>query len=304
MQKQRTKAEQILDRLDWMVIRRLDGLLQGDYRTFFQGFGLDFADIREYQYGDDVRTLDWNVTARMATPYVRRYHEDRDITAWFLLDLSPSLEFGLPHRRKRDLLTDCTTVLARLLTRRGNKVASILFDGSVPVLRPPAAGRTQVLTLIQDIEEFTVERTVPETDLSILLEAAFMVIRKRSLIFVISDFYSVPGWERILGQLSLRNEVMGIRIYDPEETRIPPLGLVWVEDAETGEQFLLDSSNRAFQKNFQHLNEVREHHLQRTFQSWGLDLLSLSTDADLVRELLRFAGYRKLRAGHGTRRRA
>lgn len=297
-----TRSERILDRLDWTVIRRLDGLLQGDYRTFFQGFGLDFADIREYQYGDDVRTLDWNVTARMATPYVRRYHEDRDITAWFLIDLSPSVEFGCSERRKRDLLTDCTAILARLLTRRGNKVGSILFDGSVPVLRPPGAGRKQVLTLIQDIEEYSIERRVPETDLSILLEAAAMVIRRRSLIFLISDFYSIPGWERILGQLTLKNEVTGIRVYDPEEGCLPPVRLVWVEDAETGEQFLLDSSNRVFQKNFTRLNGERERNLQRTFQSWGLDLLSLSTDADLVRELLRFSGYRKLRIGHAARR--
>lgn len=303
MQKQSTRAEEVLNRLDWTVIRRLDGLLQGDYRTFFQGFGLDFADIREYQYGDDVRTLDWNVTARMVTPYVRRYHEDRDITAWFLLDLSPSVGFGSPHRSKRDLLTDCTAVLARLLTRRGNKVGSILFDGTVPVLRPPAAGRKQVLTLIQDIEEYAVERTVLETDLSILLEAAAMVIRRRSLIFLISDFYSTPGWERILGQLALKNEVTGIRIYHPDEYHFPPVGLVWVEDAETGEQFLLDSSNHAFQKNLTRLHEERKLHLERTFQSWGLDLLSLSTDADLVRELLRFSGYRKLRAGHTARRR-
>ncbi len=302
MQKLPTKAEQVLDRLDWTVIRRLDGLLQGDYRTFFQGFGLDFADIREYQYGDDVRTLDWNVTARMATPYVRRYHEDRDITAWFLLDLSPSVEFGNPERRKRDLLTDCTAILARLLTRRGNKVGSILFDGSVPVLRPPGVGRKQVLTLIQDIEEYSTERTVPETDLSILLEAAAMVIHRRSLIFLMSDFYSVPGWERILGQLSIKHEVTGIRVYDPEESRLPPLGLVWIEDAETGEQVLLDSNSKTFQKNFSRINEERILNLERTFRSWGLDLLSLSTDADLVRELLRFSGFRKLRAGHATRR--
>lgn len=302
MQKQPTKAEQILDRLDWTVIRRLDGLLQGDYRTFFQGFGLDFADIREYQYGDDVRTLDWNVTARMATPYVRRYHEDRDITAWFLIDVSPSVEFGNPERRKRDILTDCVAVLARLLTRRGNKVGSILFDGAVPVLRPPGTGRKQVLTLIQDIVEYSVEQKVPPTDLSILLQAASMVIRRRSLVFLLSDFYSVPGWEGILGQLTLKNEVTGIRIYDPDENHFPPAGFVWVEDTETGEQFLLDSSSRSFQKNFTRMNEERELHLARIFRAWGLDLLSLSTHADLVRDLLRFSGYRKLRASHAVRR--
>lgn len=299
-----TRAEQLLDRMDWTVIRRLDGLLQGDYRTFFQGFGLDFADIREYQYGDDVRTLDWNVTARMATPYVRRYHEDRDITAWFLVDLSPSQEFGPPERRKRDLVAECVTVLARLLTRRGNKVGAILFDGSVPVLRPPGAGKKQVLTIVQDIQEFSVERQVPETDLAILLEAAAMVIRRRSLLFLLSDFYSKPGWEQILGRLTLRNEVTGIRVFDPEESAFPNLGILWVEDAETGEQFLLDSASSSFQHAFTQLHAGVEEQLKQTFRAWGLDLLTLSTGADLARELLRFTGYRKRRRVLAARRKA
>lgn len=304
MWKPPTRAEQILDRIDWKVIRRLDGLLQGDYRTFFQGFGLDFVDIREYQYGDDVRALDWNVTARMATPYVRRYHEDRDITAWFLVDLSPSVAYGSGNRRKWDILTECTTVLARLFTRQGNRVGAILFDGSVPILRPPGVGRKQVLTLIQDIEEYSAEGSVPETDLSILLAAASRVIRRRSLIFILSDFYSVPGWEGVLGQLSLKHEVTGIRVYDPEEGRFPTVGIVWVEDLETGEQFLLDSSSRTFQENFSRLEKERVDTLERTFQSWGLDLLSLSTGADIVRELIQFSGYRKLLASQGARRKA
>ena len=127
--------ERILQRLDWQVIRRLDGMLQGDYRSFFYGFGLDFADLREYQPGDDIRYIDWNVTARMNTPYVRQYLEDREINAWFLLDLSPSVDFGTTQTFKRDVLIDFTTVLARLLTRHGNRVGAIQRGGAAFVAR-------------------------------------------------------------------------------------------------------------------------------------------------------------------------
>ncbi|MFQ3621683.1 MAG: DUF58 domain-containing protein [Spirochaetales bacterium] len=302
MQKQLTKAQQVLERMDWTVIRRLDGLLQGDYRTFFQGFGLDFADIREYQYGDDVRTLDWNVTARMTVPYVRRYHEDRDITAWFLLDISPSVDFGSPERNKRDVLMECTTVLSRLLTRQGNRVGAILFDGSVPILRPPGRGKSQVLTLIKDIEEYTVTKAVPETDLSVLLQAAASIIRKRSLVFILSDFFSKEGWERPLGLLTLRNEVTAIRLYDPEEENLPEVGILWVEDAESGEQLLIDTTSKNFKKELSRWQALRESHLHAVFRTWGIDLLPLSTRGDLARELLRFSRLRKLRRNLSVRR--
>ena len=145
--------ERILQRLDWQVIRRLDGLLQGDYRSLFRGNGVDFADLREYQYGDDVRYIDWNVTARMDTPYIREYHEDREITAWFLLDLSPSVDFGTTEtdRMKRGVLIDFVTTLARLLTRHGNRVGAVFYGSRVERTIPARGGRIQVLRLINDL---------------------------------------------------------------------------------------------------------------------------------------------------------
>ena len=144
--------ERRLARLEWTVVRRLDGLLQGDYRTLFRGHGLDLADIREYTFGDDVRHIDWNVTARLDAPYVREFHEDREITAHFLLDLSPSVEFGTADRRKRDLLMDFTGVLARLLTRHGNRVAATIYGARVERAIPPRGGRVQVLRLLSELE--------------------------------------------------------------------------------------------------------------------------------------------------------
>ena len=143
--------EQVLRRLEWQVIRRLDGLLQGDYRTIFRGVGLDFRDLREYEPGDDVRHIDWNVTARMDTPYVRQYTEDRELTAWLLLDRSPSMGFGPIDRPKELVLCELATTFARLLTRSGNRVGAILFDNEIESTLPPRNSRNQVLALTRSL---------------------------------------------------------------------------------------------------------------------------------------------------------
>src|SRR5215207_4724964 len=165
--------ERILQRLDWHVIRRLDGLLQGDYRTLFYGFGVDFADLREYQAEDDIRYIDWNVTARMDTPYVRQYVEDREITAWFLLDMSPSVDFGAvqTNNEKRTMLIDFVTVLARLLTRHGNRVGAMMFGSKVQHTVPARGGRLQVLRLIKDMVKQPRLHQAPFTDLNLFLKS-------------------------------------------------------------------------------------------------------------------------------------
>src|SRR5512140_3615980 len=143
--------ERILQRIDWQIIRRLDGRLQGDYRSLFYGYGVDFSDLREYQPYDDIRYIDWNVTARMDTPYIRQYTEDRDIAAWFLLDLSPSIDFGSVQRVKRNVLIDFVATIARLLTRHGNRVGAVFYSNRVERMIPARAGRNQVLHLINDL---------------------------------------------------------------------------------------------------------------------------------------------------------
>src|SRR5947209_8816519 len=187
-------AEAILRRLEWTVIRRLDGLLHGDYQTLFRGFGLDLADLREYQYHDDVRYIDWNVTARLLTPYVRVYNEDREVTTWFLLDLSPSVDFG-SHVKKRFVTTEFVTVLARLLTRHGNRVGALFYGDSVDTVIPARSGRRQVLHILHRMSSRP-EITQPSatTNLRDLLQTAYQVAPRRSLMFVVSDFISTPGW--------------------------------------------------------------------------------------------------------------
>jgi uncharacterized protein (DUF58 family) len=289
--------ERILQRLDWQVIRRLDGLLQGDYRSLFRGNGVDFADLREYQYGDDIRYIDWNVTARMDAPYIREYVEDREITAWFLLDLSPSVDFGtvVTERQKRTVLIDFVTTLARLLTRHGNRVGAVFYGGQVERTIPARGGRIQVLRLINDLQRAPRHSMSPKTDLTPLLEAGQHSIKGRSLVFVISDFISVPGWERPLNQLTQRHEVLAVRLFDQREMELPDVGALIMEDAETGEQLYVDTHDKGFRRRFREAAEQREATLSDAFKRSGVDAVSLSTDEDLVEAIVRMASLRKRR---------
>ena len=288
--------ETVLRRLEWTVIRRLDGLLQGDYRTLFRGFGLDLADLREYQYGDDVRHIDWNVTARLQAPYVREYHEDREVTDWFLLDLSSSVDFGSGEVRKRTVSSDFVAVLARVLTRHGNRVGALFYGEEVDRMIPARNGRRHVLQLLHAMLARPAPKRNAPTDLGALLSAAANVMRRRSLVFVVSDFISVPGWERHLGQLAQRHEVIVVRLHDPLESSLPDLGMLVVQDAETGEQMFVDTHDRVFRKRFAAAAARREAGLRAAFRSAGADALELSTDDDLVDAIRRFADLRKRRS--------
>lgn len=285
--------DQILLRLDWHVIRRLDGLFQGDYRSLLYGYGVDFADLREYQAGDDIRYIDWNVTARMNTPYVRQYVEDREITAWFLLDLSPSMAFGALERQKQSVLVDFVSTLARLLTRNGNRVGAIFYDNQIELTIPPRSGRNQVLRLANDLLRRQPSPQSTMTDLRPMLESALNIIKRRSLVFVISDFISLPGWDRPLHLLHRRHDVLAVRLWDPRETELPDVGLVLVEDAETGEQLYVDTRDKNFRRRFYQAGQQRLTELNQTFKRAGVDMLSLSTEEDLVRAIVRFAELRK-----------
>jgi uncharacterized protein (DUF58 family) len=288
-------AEHLLRRLDWTVIRRLDGLLHGDYRTLFRGFGLDLADLREYQYHDDVRYIDWNVSARMMTPYVRVYNEDREVTAWFLLDLSPSVDFGT-QVKKRAVSTEFVAVLARLLTRHGNRVGALFYGDSLDTVIPARGGRRHTLHLLHRILTRPERANAAPTDLADFFKSAFQVMQRRSLVFVVSDFISAPGWVKALSQLARRHEIVAVRLYDPIEMKLPDLGLVVMRDAETGEQLFVDTHDRAFRKRFAALAAQREQELRSAFSQAGVDALELSTNDDLVDAILRFADLRRRRS--------
>jgi uncharacterized protein (DUF58 family) len=287
-------ADAVLRRLEWHVIRRLDGRLQGDYRTLTRGQGTDFRDLREYEPGDDVRHVDWNVTARMDALFVREYTEDRDLTAWLLLDRSPSMGFGPVDRTKERLLCDFTATMARLLIRNGNRVGAILYDNDVERTIPPRQGRSQVLALVRDLLR-PGEPSGAVTDLSRLLDTAARVVRRRSLVVLVSDFISAPGWEKSLFRLTARHEVVAVRLYDPREFELPDAGLLAVQDAETGEQLLVDSSDPEFRLRLRRAGEERAVAARDAARRAGVDLYVISTDDDLVDAFVGIAESRKRR---------
>ena len=303
-------AEQLLRRLEWTVIRKLDGLRQGDYRTLLRGAGLDLADLREYSPPDDVRHIDWNVTARLQVPHVRVFTEDREMDTWFALDLSPSMDFGSGERTKRALATDFVAVVARLLTRHGNRVGAFLDDGQgthkgnpIGQWIPARGGRAHVLHLLHSVLHRPAHGGRGHTRLHELLHSVAGQVRRRSMVLVVSDFFTDTGWEKPLGQLAMRHDVVAVRLVDPLEQSLPDLGMIPVQDAETGEVLMVDTHDAGFRRRFAQLAAQREDTLRATLARAGVDTLELSTTDDLLDALTRFMDMRRRRvraAGHGT----
>jgi uncharacterized protein (DUF58 family) len=318
--------ESVLSRLEWRIIRRLDGRLQGNYRTLFRGAGVDVVDLREYQPGDDLRHIDWNVTARTDTPHVRSYLEDRDVTAWLLLDRSPSMGFGPVDRSKHVVLTEIAATVAQLLSRGGNRVGAILFDAQVDEIVPPGSGRRHVLRIISrllDTPSSGPEATpAPRrrsswspgswrslrssraagtgagrrmTALAVPLRAAQGIARRRSMVVIVSDFITEPGWERPLTQLAARHDVVALRVVDRREFDLPNVGMIYVEDAETGEQIFVDSDDPEFQRRLRAAADERQAALAAAARTAGVELFTVTTDEDLVRALARIAELRRRR---------
>lgn len=298
------RAEALLRRLEWTVLRRLDGLLQGSYKTLLRGSGLDLADLREYQLHDDVRHIDWNVTARLQQPHVRVFTEDREMAAWFLLDLSPSVDFGSGDQRKSEVLLQFTAVLARLVSRHGNRVGGMVYGSrglaQVDAVLPARGGRNHVLQLMQllmkpPVPDGRARKGEGATRLGDLLRSAVYTVRQRSTVFVVSDFISQPGWEQPLGELARRHDVVAVRLIDPLELELPDLGLIPIRDAETGEQLLVDTHDKGFRQRFARIAAQREAQLRETLSRAGVDTLELATDDDLADAVLRFVDMRRQR---------
>lgn len=297
----RPDPQKVLRRLEWTVIKRLDGQLQGDYRSLFRGAGLVLADLREYQSHDDVRHIDWNVTARMQTPYVREHQEDREVAAWFLVDMSGSVHFGSGAVSKRQLAAEAVAVLARLLSQHGNRVGIMLFSGTqvrAEVVVPARSGRRHLLHVLQlMLSDLPTAGTQPTagatTDLRVLLSQAQAVIRRRASIFLVSDFITHPDWHAPLNQLARRHEVVAIRLRDRLEQEIPNIGLLLMQDAETGEQLLVDGNDAGFRARFAHIATERENLLRQGLTRAGVDCLELTTDEPLDQAILRFTQLRK-----------
>ncbi len=290
------QASAWLQRLEWTVMKRLHGQLQGDFRSLFRGTGLDLADLREYQPHDDVRHIDWNVTARLQVPHVREHHEDRELAAWFLVDLSGSVQFGSGPTSKRELALQATAVLAALLSRQGNRVGLILHTGAGPraqVIVPPRTGRTHLLQMLHRLQHTPPAGATQHSDLASWLRQAQSLLRQPAMLLVVSDFIAPDGWQQPLSELSRRHELLALRLQDVVEQQLPAAGLVWLQDAETGEQMLLDLGDRALRERFAAQALARDEALTQSLQRAGADHLTLRTDEAVDRALLRLVQRRR-----------
>jgi len=233
-------------------------------------------------------------------PHVREYYEEKDITAWFLLDLSPSVDFGSRNVKKRAISTELVAVLASMLSRHGNRIGALFYGGNVDTVIPAKSGRRHILHILH---KMMARQELPHsaaTDLHDLLQTAYQVMPRRSLVFVVSDFISQPGWEKPLAQLAQRHEVVAVRLYDSMEMELPDLGLMVIQDAETGEQLFVDTHDGVFRRRFAEAAAHREEMLRDAFSDAGVDAIELATDDDVIDVLFRFADLRKCRSRLAT----
>jgi uncharacterized protein (DUF58 family) len=276
--------------------RLVDGVFAGEYHSVFKGRGMEFADVREYVPGDDVRTIDWNVTARTGHPFVKRYVEERELTVMLLVDLSASGRFGSVARLKSEIATELCALLALCAIRNNDKVGLILFTDRIERFVPPQKGKDRALRVIREMLHIEPERR--GTDLGLALDYLHRVSRRRSVAFLVSDFLA-SGYERALRLARQRHDVIPVCIFDRREASLPALGLIALEDLETGEQVLVDSGSAAVRRRYRERREAAVAERQRLFRTLGLDPIEVPTDEPYVRPLMRFFRRREKRLREG-----
>jgi MoxR-like ATPase/uncharacterized protein (DUF58 family) len=294
---------EILRRLDLAVSRRLDGLLQGDHRGLVPGQGSESGECRIYQDGDDVRRIDWNVTARNQMPFVRETIADRELETWLLVDLSPSLDFGTALCTKRDLAVAAAAAVGFLTARTGNRVGAVILAGGRITAMPARSGRTHLQAILHRLITTPTGDGGGATDLAGGIGHLAIPSHRRGLAVVISDFLAPEGWERPLRQVGIRHEALGIEIVDPRELELPPVGMLSLVDPETGRRREVQTANATFRKRYAEAAADQRETIARTLRSSAIDHLQLRTDRDWLLDLVRFVAYRRQRVDHIRRAR-
>jgi uncharacterized protein (DUF58 family) len=290
-------VDDLLRRARWPVLRRLGFHPGGDERSSFRGTGLEYSDVREYQAGDDPRTIEWNITARSDRPYVRESLPDRGLDAWLLMDVSRSLDWGTARCLKRQLALEFSAVVGQLLIGRGNRVGALLFDERVRAIIPPSAGRTALLQLIARMDRAAEHPAEGSTDLGRALTEAGRLIRRPSLIVILSDFMTPAGWQQPLSALALRHEVIAALVTDPREGEIPDVGVVTFEDPESGQQILVDTRSVALRARFQDAADTQRETIRGDLMRARTGVAELSTATEVVPQLVAFIKQRELQRG-------
>lgn len=280
-------AEPVLRRLQLTVSRRLDGLLHGDYLGLLSGAGSQAGESREYHVGDDVRRMDWPVTARTTVPHIRQTEADRELEAWLAVDMSPSLSFGTARCTKRDLAIAAATAISHLVVRGGNRIGAVVSDGMRLRRLPARSGRGNAEALLRRIVATKPAMSDTQTDLAPLLDALLRPARRRGQVVVISDFLGEPGWGAMLRRLAVRHDVLAIEVVDPRELELPDVGVLAVSDIETGAVHEVRTTKELRAK-YQAAAAAQRAAIAAEIRGAGAAQLRLSTDSDWLLEMVRF----------------
>ena len=265
-------------------------IFAGEYHSAFKGRGMAFSEVREYQYGDDIRNIDWNVTARFNHPYIKIYEEERELTVMLIVDVSSSRVFGTQTQLKKNLITEISAVLSFSAIQNNDKIGVILFSDKVEKFIPPKKGRTHILRIIRELIEFTPENT--ETNISEALRYLTNAIKKRSTAFIISDFMDDdpstgnPRFDEAIRIANRKHDIIGLKIYDKREKEIPSVGIIRMKDAETGEYAWVDTTSISVRRNYAQWYQTMDASVSDTLVRAGVDFVSIATDEDYVRPLI------------------
>ena len=260
-------------------------IFSGEYHSAFKGRGMSFSEVRSYQYGDDVRNIDWNVTARTGEPHIKVFEEERELTVMLVIDVSQSSFFGTSSQMKNEILTEICAVLAFSAINNNDKVGVIFFSDQIEKFIPPKKGKQHILRIIRELIDF--EPKGQRTDVSKALEYLNNVIKKRCISFVLSDFFA-RDYETSLRIAAQRHDIIGIHLYDPREMEIPNIGLIRVIDAETGKKIWLDTSRKSIREKYSNWFQKNYDYLKKTFLKMGADVVSIQTNESYVNALLKF----------------
>lgn len=278
----------ILRALDITIGKRVTGILSGDYRSAAAGFGTELARIRQYEPGDDVRQMDWNVTARTGEAHVRVQVAERVLTTWLLLDTSPSMSFGTADRRKADVAEGVALAMGHIATRRGNRIGAISFGDAAPLIMPPAQGRPGMLALLQAVRREPVHEGLPGIGLAEGVRRLSRLARFANLIVVVSDFRGQHDWRTPLIELAGRHEVIAVEVQDPREQELPNIGELWLVDPETGRQLRVDTAKRALRERFAAAAAAERRQIAAEIRDTGARHVVLSTQGDWLRVFAAF----------------
>ena len=259
-------------------------IFAGEYHSAFKGRGMTFSEVREYQYGDDIRNIDWNVTARHNRPYVKIFEEERELTVMLMIDVSASRNFGTISKLKKNQITEIAAVLAFSAIQNNDKIGVIFFSDKIEKFIPPKKGRTHILHIIRELIDFYPEDK--QTDIEQALEYMTNSIKKRCTCFVISDFIDEHDFAHALAIANRKHDVVALRVYDPRENQLPPVGMMYLRDAETGEQMWVDTSDKKLREAYEKYAFVREKELDAIFKRSGVDVANILSDEDYVRALI------------------